>query len=208
MTNNQALIKRTDTNGNGIAPHVAPEQKPTAPRPAVQPLTEEMVNELLAGRGFRGWLRAARVARVLGLFSLYLYLDGYDIRANFKRKLLTRRQSDSLEQGFAAQLSTRAHHAAEVLLDKFIRALRFLVFRGAEGSTRKDQRLAKQAAWLRKSLTELGPTFIKIGQALGTRADLLPLAYVKELATLQDQVPAYSTADAFARIESDRKSVV
>ena len=49
----------------------------------------------------------------------------------------------------------------------------------------------------------MGPTFIKIGQALGTRADLLPLAYVKELATLQDQVPAFSTAEAFARIESE-----
>ena len=63
MTNNQALIKRTDTNGNGLAPHMAPLQKPTAPQPAVQPLTEERVNELLAGRDFRGWLRAARVAR-------------------------------------------------------------------------------------------------------------------------------------------------
>ena len=54
-----------------------------------------------------------------------------------------------------------------------------------------------------QSLISLGPTFIKIGQALGTRADLLPLAYVKELSTLQDQVPAFSTAEAFARIESE-----
>jgi predicted unusual protein kinase regulating ubiquinone biosynthesis (AarF/ABC1/UbiB family) len=52
-------------------------------------------------------------------------------------------------------------------------------------------------------LISLGPTFIKIGQALGTRADLLPLAYVKELSTLQDQVPAFSTAEAFARIEAE-----
>src|SRR5215207_8269729 len=92
MTNNQALIKRTDTNGNGIAPHVAPVQKLTAPQPAVQPLTEEMVNELLAGRGFRGWLRAARVARVLGLFSLYLFLDTYDIRADFNNRAVARKQ--------------------------------------------------------------------------------------------------------------------
>ncbi len=54
-----------------------------------------------------------------------------------------------------------------------------------------------------QSLIDLGPTFIKIGQALGTRADLLPLAYVKELATLQDNVPAFPTADAFARIEAE-----
>ena len=62
--------------------------------------------------------------------------------------------------------------------------LRYLVFRGAEGSAKKQARLEKQAVWLRESLIDLGPTFIKIGQALGTRADLLPLEYVKELATL------------------------
>src|SRR6202008_2255924 len=33
--------------------------------------------------------------------------------------------------------------------------------------------------------------------------DLLPLEYVKELATLQDQVPAFSTAEAFAIVESE-----
>src|SRR6185503_9067885 len=88
-------------------------------------------------------------------------------------------------------------------LDRLIRILRYVVFRGAEGSARKEARLQKQAVWLRDSLINLGPTFIKIGQALGTRADLLPLPYVKELATLQDQVPAFSTAEAFARIESE-----
>ena len=88
-------------------------------------------------------------------------------------------------------------------LDQAIRLLRRMIFRGAEGSERKDARLVKQAAWLRTSLIDLGPTFIKIGQALGTRADLLPLAYVKELATLQDQVPAFPTAEAYARIESE-----
>ena len=48
-----------------------------------------------------------------------------------------------------------------------------------------------------------GPTFIKIGQALGTRADLLPLAYIKELTLLQDQVPPFPNEEAFARIESE-----
>jgi putative nucleotidyltransferase with HDIG domain len=57
--------------------------------------------------------------------------------------------------------------------------------------------------WLRENLIGLGPTFIKIGQSLGTRGDLLPLSYIKELATLQDQVPAFPTAEAFARIESE-----
>src|SRR6185503_2787877 len=88
-------------------------------------------------------------------------------------------------------------------LDRLIRVLRYLIFRGAEGSARKEARLQKQAVWLRDSLINLGPTFIKIGQTLGTRADLLPLSYVKELSTLQDQVPAFPTAEAFARIEAE-----
>jgi predicted unusual protein kinase regulating ubiquinone biosynthesis (AarF/ABC1/UbiB family) len=176
----------------------APRQ--TAP---VQPLTEEMVNELLSGRGLRGWLRAAGVARVLGLFSLYLFLDTYDVRADFNRRAVERLRDVARERGRRAQLKAWIRAQVSVAVDRFIRLLRYAVFRGAEGSANKQARLQKQAAWMRDSLIDLGPTFIKIGQALGTRADLLPLEYVKELATLQDQVPAFSTAEAFAIIEAE-----
>ncbi|HEV8167791.1 MAG TPA: AarF/ABC1/UbiB kinase family protein [Pyrinomonadaceae bacterium] len=174
--------------------------KPTA---QVQPLTEELVDQLLAGRGFRGWLRAARVARVLGLFSLYLFLDTYDMRADFNKRAVVRMRDLARERGRRARFNAWFKAGVYSELDRFIRVLRYVIFRGAEGSARKQARLEKQAVWMRDSLIDLGPTFIKIGQALGTRADLLPLEYVKELATLQDQVPAFSTADAFARIESE-----
>lgn len=42
---------------------------------------------------------------------------------------------------------------------------------------------------LRKTLEELGPTFIKLGQVLSTRADLLPADYIEELKKLQQNVP-------------------
>ena len=197
MATQQALVKKTDSNGNGVAP-AAPRQ--TA---QVQPLTEEMVDELLRGRGVRGWLRAARVARVLGLFSLYLFLDTYDVRADFNRRAVARLREAAESQGRRAQFKAWIKAQRYASFDRFIRVLRYLVFRGADGSARKQARLEQQAAWMRKSLIDLGPTFIKIGQALGTRADLLPLAYVKELATLQDQVPAFSTAEAFAIVESE-----
>jgi predicted unusual protein kinase regulating ubiquinone biosynthesis (AarF/ABC1/UbiB family) len=199
MSTNQALIKRPIPNGNGLAVS-SQVQKQTAP---VRPLTDELVDEVLSGRGLHGWLRAAWVARVLGLLSLYLFLDTYDVRADFNRRAVARFRDLARQRGRRARLKAWANAQLYAAFDRFIRVLRYIVFRGAEGSARKAARLEKQAVWLRESLIDLGPTFIKIGQALGTRADLLPLAYVKELATLQDQVPAFSTAEAFAIVESE-----
>jgi predicted unusual protein kinase regulating ubiquinone biosynthesis (AarF/ABC1/UbiB family) len=175
---------------------------PASSTKAVEPLSDEMVAEILKGRGLRGWLRLARVARVLGLFTLYLFLDTYDIRADFNRRMAERLHEET-PNNLTARLKTRTRSFLSFVFDKSVRLLRLIVFRGHEGSSNKEARLEKQAVWLSRSLISLGPTFIKIGQALGTRADLLPLAYVKELSTLQDQVPAFSTAEAFARIEAE-----
>jgi predicted unusual protein kinase regulating ubiquinone biosynthesis (AarF/ABC1/UbiB family) len=199
MATKQALIKRTSTNVSTLAAtQVAHKQAVQVPA-----LTDELVDHLLAGRGIRGWLRAVKVTRVLGLLSLYLFLDTYDIRADFNRRTIKRLRTQARQGGNLARVKAWLRGSAYEALDRFIRVLRYFVFRGVEGSVRKVARLEKQAIWLRDSLISLGPTFIKIGQALGTRADLLPLAYVKELAILQDQVPAFSTAEAFARIESE-----
>ena len=50
---------------------------------------------------------------------------------------------------------------------------------------------AKRAAELRKLLVTLGPTYVKLGQVLSSRQDLLPAPYVAELRTLQDAVPPF-----------------
>ncbi len=198
MNTNQALVK---TNGNGLAVSTQPAPKQATTQ--VPPLTEALVDEILAGRDLHGWLRAARVARVLGLFSLYLFLDTYDIRADFNNRAVARQRDVARGLGRKARFKAWATTQLYVAFDRLVRALRYLVFRGAEGSAKKQARLEKQAVWLRESLIDLGPTFIKIGQALGTRADLLPLEYVKELQKLQDQVPAFPSSEAFAIVEAE-----
>ncbi|MBC6423019.1 MAG: AarF/ABC1/UbiB kinase family protein [Hormoscilla sp. SP5CHS1] len=64
-------------------------------------------------------------------------------------------------------------------------------YRGGMTSEKKKVRRREQAVWIRESLLDLGPTFIKVGQLFSTRADLFPTEYVEELSKLQDKVPAF-----------------
>jgi predicted unusual protein kinase regulating ubiquinone biosynthesis (AarF/ABC1/UbiB family) len=197
-----ALLSQRLARSNGSATKALSGQNEVKAT-LLPPLTDELVKSILKGSGVRGWLRVLRVAGVLNLFSLYLFLDSYDARASFNQRHAERRREEARTGNSAVRFKAWAQDLGWRVADKLIRVLRLLVFRGAEGSVRKDARLEKQALWLGRSLISLGPTFIKIGQALGTRADLLPLAYVKELAKLQDQVPSFPTGDAFARIEAE-----
>ncbi len=183
-----------------VTPALSGSKEPSA---AMPPLSDELVAGILKGRGLRGWFRAANIGRVLGLLALYLFLDTYDVRAKFILRTIERQREEAKARGRMAQFGEWLRELSGRLLDRAIRSLRFLIFRGSDGSVKKEARLAQQASWLRRSLIDLGPTFIKIGQALGTRADLLPLAYVKELAKLQDQVPSFPTTEAYARIEAE-----
>ncbi len=62
---------------------------------------------------------------------------------------------------------------------------------------------ATRALNLRLALQELGPTYIKLGQVLSTRPDLLSPAYIRELENLQDRIPPFPAEEAKALIEAE-----
>jgi predicted unusual protein kinase regulating ubiquinone biosynthesis (AarF/ABC1/UbiB family) len=66
----------------------------------------------------------------------------------------------------------------------------------ARGMLTDSKQEMKRAAEATQVLTALGPTFIKVGQSLSIRTDLLRPAYANALATLQDRVPSFPTSIA------------
>ncbi len=71
---------------------------------------------------------------------------------------------------------------------------RFILFgRPARRTEVQHQRRAKR---LTRTLAELGPTFIKLGQVMGIRADIVPEPYLSAMATLSDQVPPLAPGEA------------
>jgi predicted unusual protein kinase regulating ubiquinone biosynthesis (AarF/ABC1/UbiB family) len=84
---------------------------------------------------------------------------------------------------------------------KFSRFLLTLKWDKITNQTTKNQK--KRAIQLRKLLTQLGPTYIKIGQALSTRPDLVAPLYLDELTKLQDQLPCFPNEIAYHFIEEE-----
>jgi ubiquinone biosynthesis protein len=81
---------------------------------------------------------------------------------------------------------------------------------GLEGSLPADRETPRgeaettpEAAELADDLERLGPTYIKLGQLLSTRADILPIAYMEALGRLQDRVEPFAGAEAERIIEDE-----
>lgn len=64
------------------------------------------------------------------------------------------------------------------------------------------QDMTKRSIKFRETLISLGPFYVKLGQALSTRPDILPTVYCQELAKLQDQIPPFSNRVAIKSIET------
>ena len=71
------------------------------------------------------------------------------------------------------------------------------------GKLKKESQARYRASELTNLLVELGPAFVKAGQALSTRPDIIPVILLEELSQLQDQLPGFSGDKAMELIEED-----
>ena len=85
----------------------------------------------------------------------------------------------------------------------FFRPLRFIYHLSPwNWNKQKKKNRAPKAVRIRRALEDLGPVFVKFGQILSTRRDMLPDDLANELANLQDNVPPFSGEEARSIIET------
>ena len=102
---------------------------------------------------------------------------------------------------FLTQTTSRQREIIEVVLRNGWDYMRRLLTGG-----KADEPQLPTPAVLRNILVGLGPVYIKLGQLLSTRPDLLPAEYIEELSTLQDDVPpvAWSEVEVVIRQQLER----
>jgi len=82
-----------------------------------------------------------------------------------------------------------------LLTNLWLDNIRFTIFKTK--SNKKSRVQIKRAKWFTNQLIKLGSAFIKIGQLLSARPDLIPNTWIQELSKLQDKVPNFS----FSQVE-------
>lgn len=201
----QASINSSDENGNQ-----AMLEKDRLPRAISNEQLTAEEDDLIKSEnkirksyeGWRGYFRLVKIYRVIGMLSLYLYLDQYEIHHKQHLRVKNFRMETARGLTWIAIFGEKLYSVRFWCFHTFLLLLRWF-FVGSDANKERNQ--GKQAVWLKENIIGLGPTFIKLGQAMGTRADLLPLPFVKELGTLVDDVPPFPNEVAFALIEKELK---
>ncbi|URD96872.1 ABC1 family [Musa troglodytarum] len=120
------------------------------------------------------------------------FLDAYDlplITSIYRRKpFLVLRRFLQISATFGRWFTVRYLDSVSDRSDEVFKASSVLLIRAAE---------------LRAILLELGPAFVKIAQAVSSRPDVIPPAYLEELSLLQDRITPFSSETAFNMIEKE-----
>ena len=112
-------------------------------------------------------------------------------------------QPEQIKAFWSEHPSIALHRLAEIGAAAAPFCARLLRDRLTGGEEGRDARHALRARELRELLVALGPTFIKFGQMLSIRPDVIPPAALAELQKLCDAVPSYPTAQALALVRSE-----
>src|SRR5262250_1075128 len=86
----------------------------------------------------------------------------------------------------------------------FLRDRRRWIFAGPPRFVSEEAH-RERARKLTETIAELGPSFIKLAQVFGIRADIIPQLYVEELRNLHDRVPPFPTSEVRKRIQGELK---
>ena len=97
--------------------------------------------------------------------------------------------------------SLRIWSVVVVLLSRLWWDGRRWTYIGGASEAAVERRQRRLARWLLHELLALGSAFIKLGQLLSARPDLLPAPWVEQLAQLQDRVPSFPFPQAEALLE-------
>jgi hypothetical protein len=157
------------------------------------------VDELCVDESFRTRMQGV-VRRTLQIVSFGKLMDDDDEEYNFNNEedgLLVSAGED-LERGWETRANSSAvRRNAEVW--KFALQAVFQVLKPrklrAKGDVSETEIAALQteaAVFIRDGLLRLGPSFVKLGQVISTRTDILPQTYIDVLVTLTDDVPSFS----------------
>ncbi|XP_038712175.1 uncharacterized protein sll0005-like isoform X5 [Tripterygium wilfordii] len=147
-------------------------------------------------------------------FFLYRYSTAFSVHGERPSAEYAKLRKESLENEFGHVLGTHSSKS----ISAFYHFGPFLALYRAAIITIHMLRLTitqffvkdiqKRAIKFRKTLVYLGPFYVKLGQALSTRPDILPPIYCQELAKLQDQIPPFPTRDAIKSIETQLGSSI
>lgn len=104
---------------------------------------------------------------------------------------------------YNAIVKVLVRHGFGYLVDRFGHRPFYSIREKITGPVAERLRLLSEAERLRLAFEELGPTFIKFGQILSTRHDLLPEEYIRELSRLQDSVPPFEYDEVKSAVEKE-----